>query len=136
MLPRPTAISTRLFVCALLLCGSSAASANGSASGCDIRQLSLTPAQQDQLRRLRADYRNRAEALVTHTRSARQYGEEGPRMVLTNPVFDENLARHYVNSKYALQMQREVESLRAQHALFQVLTPQQRQEWLLRCLPR
>ncbi|MDO4693894.1 MAG: Spy/CpxP family protein refolding chaperone [Eikenella sp.] len=132
MLTRHTAIYARILFCAALLSGSALAYANGQ--GCDIRQLSLSADQQEQLRRLRADYRHRSEALLMQMRSARQYAAGGPRAVLTAPNFDENLARHYVNGKYALQMQREIESLRAQHAMFQVLTPQQRQEWLLRCV--
>lgn len=125
----------RLIACAALIGGSSAAWANGT-GGCDLRQLSLSPAQQEQLRRLRAEYRHRAESLNAQIRSARQLSDAGPAVVLAHPVFDENLARHYVNSKNSLQIQREIESLRAQHALFQVLTPQQRQEWLLHCMPR
>jgi len=100
---------------------------------CDMRQLALSSSQQEQLRQVRAEYRQRMDNLVAQSRNLRQYTTQASNLVLSGPVFDENMARHYVNEKYTPQMQREVENLRAQHALLQILTPQQRQEWRRHC---
>ena len=94
----------------------------------------LSSSQQEQLRQVRAEYRQRLDNLLAQSRILRQYTTRESNLVLSGPVFDDNMARHYVNEKYATQMQREVENLRAQHALLQILTPQQRQEWMRQCM--
>lgn len=117
---------------AVLALAAEAALADGAA--CDMRQLALSSSQQEQLQRVRAEYRQRLGNLAAQTRTMRQYTTQASNLVLAGSVFDENTARHYVNEKYAPQMQREVENLRAQHALLQILTPQQRQEWMRHCM--
>lgn len=141
----PIHLSFHRFLCHLLLlalCCSTGllhartgTSAGDTASvGCDLRQLSLSTQQQQQLRRLRAEYRHRSDALVAQARSARQDAANGPHRILNEATFSEERARQYITNKYAIQIQREIETLRAQHALLQVLTPQQRQEWMAQCL--
>ncbi|WP_225748084.1 Spy/CpxP family protein refolding chaperone [Eikenella sp. Marseille-P7795] len=130
LFPRRQALC-RCFFASVMLAAGSAAWADGP---CDMRQLSLSSSQQEQMRQVRAEYRQRLDNLVAQSRNLRQYTTQASNLVLAGPVFDDNMARHYVNEKYAPQMQREVENLRAQHALLQILTPQQRQEWMRHCM--
>ena len=125
-LPRRQTLCRIVFSTVLLTTGSLALA---DSPNCDMRQLALSSSQQEQLRQVRAEYRQRMDNLVAQSRNLRQYTTQASNLVLSGPVFDENMARHYVNEKYTPQMQREVENLRAQHALLQILTPQQRQEW-------
>ena len=129
-LPRRQTLCRIVFSTVLLTAGSLALA---DSPNCDIRQLALSSSQQEQLRQVRAEYRQRMDNLVAQSRNLRQYTTQASNLVLSGPVFDENMARHYVNEKYTPQMQREVENLRAQHALLQILTPQQRQEWRRHC---
>ena len=129
-LPRRQTLCRIVFSTVLLTAGSLALA---DSPNCDMRQLALSSSQQEQLRQVRAEYRQRMDNLVTQSRNLRQYTTQASNLVLSGPVFDENMARHYVNEKYTPQMQREVENLRAQHALLQILTPQQRQEWRRHC---
>ena len=130
-LPRRQTLCRVVFSTLLLTTGSLALA---DSPNCDMRQLALSSSQQEQLRQVRAEYRQRMDNLVAQSRNLRQYTTQASNLVLSGPVFDENMARHYVNEKYTPQMQREVENLRAQHALLQILTPQQRQEWRRHCL--
>ena len=129
-LPRRQTLCRIVFSTVLLTAGSLALA---DSPHCDMRQLALSSSQQEQLRQVRAEYRQRMDNLVAQSRNLRQYTTQASNLVLSGPVFDENMARHYVNEKYTPQMQREVENLRAQHALLQILTPQQRQEWRRHC---
>ena len=129
-LPRRQSLCRIVFSTVLLTAGSLALA---DSPNCDMRQLALSSSQQEQLRQVRAEYRQRMDNLVAQSRNLRQYTTQASNLVLSGPVFDENMARHYVNEKYTPQMQREVENLRAQHALLQILTPQQRQEWRRHC---
>ena len=129
-LPRRQTLCRIVFSTVLLTAGSLALA---NSPNCDMRQLALSSSQQEQLRQVRAEYRQRMDNLVAQSRNLRQYTTQASNLVLSGPVFDENMARHYVNEKYTPQMQREVENLRAQHALLQILTPQQRQEWRRHC---
>ena len=129
-LPRRQTLCRIVFSTILLTAGSLALA---DSPNCDMRQLALSSSQQEQLRQVRAEYRQRMDNLVAQSRNLRQYTTQASNLVLSGPVFDENMARHYVNEKYTPQMQREVENLRAQHALLQILTPQQRQEWRRHC---
>ena len=129
-LPRRQTLCRVVFSTLLLTAGSLALADSPT---CDMRQLALSGSQQEQLRQVRAEYRQRMDNLVAQSRNLRQYTTQASNLVLSGPVFDENMARHYVNEKYTPQMQREVENLRAQHALLQILTPQQRQEWRRHC---
>lgn len=130
-LPRRQTLCRIVFSTVLLTAGSLALA---DSPNCDMRQLALSSSQQEQLRQVRAEYRQRMDNLVAQSRNLRQYTTQASNLVLSGPVFDENMARHYVNEKYTPQMQREVENLRAQHALLQILTPQQQQEWRRHCL--
>ena len=130
-LPRRQTLCWIVFSTVLLTAGSLALA---DSPNCDMRQLALSSSQQEQLRQVRAEYRQRMDNLVAQSRNLRQYTTQASNLVLSGPVFDENMARHYVNEKYTPQMQREVENLRAQHALLQIFTPQQRQEWRRHCL--
>ena len=129
-LPRRQTLCRIVFSTVLLTAGSFVLA---DSPNCDMRQLALSSSQQEQLRQVRAEYRQRMDNLVAQSRNLRQYTTQASNLVLSGPVFDENMARHYVNEKYTPQMQREVENLRAQHALLQILTPQQRQEWRRHC---
>ena len=129
-LPRRQTLCQVVFSTLLLTAGSLALADSPT---CDMRQLALSSSQQEQLRQVRAEYRQRMDNLVAQSRNLRQYTTQASNLVLSGLVFDENMARHYVNEKYTPQMQREVENLRAQHALLQILTPQQRQEWRRHC---
>ena len=129
-LPRRQTLCRIVFSTVLLTAGSLALA---DSPNCDMRQLALSSSQQEQLRQVRAEYRQRMDNLVAQSRNLRQYTTQASNLVLSGPVFDENMARHYVNEKYTPQTQREVENLRAQHALLQILTPQQRQEWRRHC---
>ena len=129
-IPRRQTLCRIVFSTVLLTAGSLALA---DSPNCDMRQLALSSSQQEQLRQVRAEYRQRMDNLVAQSRNLRQYTTQASNLVLSGPVFDENMARHYVNEKYTPQMQREVENLRAQHALLQILTPQQRQEWRRHC---
>ena len=96
-----------MFSTVLLTAGSLALA---DSPNCDMRQLALSSSQQEQLRQVRAEYRQRMDNLVAQSRNLRQYTTQASNLVLSGPVFDENMARHYVNEKYTPQMQREVET--------------------------
>jgi len=108
-LPRRQTLCRIVFSTVLLTTGSLALA---DSPNCDMRQLALSSSQQEQLRQVRAEYRQRMDNLVAQSRNLRQYTTQASNLVLSGPVFDENMARHYVNEKYTPQMQREVENLR------------------------
>lgn len=124
---------SRCLLCSSLLFTAIPALADSMGGACDMRQLSLSASQQEQLRQIRANYRAQVGSISNQSRVGR-YSVPSAALVLSMPEFDENLARQYVNNKYAPQMLRDLEAMKAQHTMLQVLTPQQRNEWLTHCL--
>ena len=95
-LPRRQTLCRIVFSTVLLTAGSIALA---DSPNCDMRQLALSSSQQEQLRQVRAEYRQRMDNLVAQSRNLRQYTTQASNLVLSGPVFDENMARHYVNGK-------------------------------------
>lgn len=81
-----------------------------------MRQLALSSNQQEQLRQVRAEYRQRMDNLVAQSFNLLNTPHRLPTWCSRLPVFDESYGTALCERKYTPQMQREVENLRAQHA--------------------
>ena len=101
---------------------------------CDIRQLSLSPEQRNQLRSIRTEHKkaldqaNRKNDLINRNR------QRNLMRILAADDFNESFARGYVGERYAPSMDFAVDELKIQHRFFQLLTPDQRRLWLNACL--
>ena len=101
---------------------------------CDIRQLSLSPEQRNQLRSIRTEHK---KALDQSNRKNDRINRNRPRnlmRILAADDFNESFARGYVGERYAPSMDFAVDELKIQHRFFQLLTPDQRRLWLNACL--
>ena len=106
--------------------------AKAAGMNCDVRQLSLSQAQQNQLRLLRNQYRILRDEQTRKKPSAtssRRYLVQ----ILMQDDFNENAARQYVSQKYQYNAELDMQDLRMQHYFFKVLTPQQKQQWIRYC---
>lgn len=106
--------------------------AQAAGMNCDVRQLSLSQAQQNQLRLLRNQYRILRDEQTRKKPSAtasRRYLVQ----ILMQDDFNENAARQYVSQKYQYNAELDMQDLRMQHYFFKVLTPQQKQQWIRYC---
>ena len=107
--------------------------AQAAGLNCDVRQLSLSQAQQNQLRLLRNQYRIMRDEQTRKKPSAtssRRYLVQ----ILMQDDFNENAARQYVSQKYQYNAELDMQDLRMQHYFFKVLTPAQKEQWLDHCL--
>lgn len=107
-------------------------SAHATGMNCDVRQLSLSEAQKNQLRVLRNQYRllrDDAARKKPSTASSRRNLVQ----ILMQDDFNEHAARQYVTQKYQYNAELDMQDLRMQHYFFKVLTPTQKQEWIRHC---
>lgn len=101
---------------------------------CDIRQLGLSQDQQNALRKIRSDYKTAANKATRKAQYADRTRRQNIIKILSNPSFDQNLARDYVENRYLSRMDFAVDELAIQHRFYHLLNPQQRQLWLRNCL--
>ncbi|UOO81983.1 Spy/CpxP family protein refolding chaperone [Uruburuella testudinis] len=110
----------------------------------DLRDLNLTDAQKAQIEQIMQQNRpQRGErpapdaAEREQFRSRMEARRAAENSLLTNPTFDEAAARNLIaqGDQYQAQRQQrhneaELQQLKTRHAVMQVLTPEQRQQWL------
>ena len=101
---------------------------------CDIRQLSLSPEQRNQLRSIRTEHKKALDQANRKNDRINRNRQRNPMRVLAADDFNESFARGYVGERYAPSMDFAVDELKIQHRFFQLLTPDQRRLWLNACL--
>ncbi|MGB4882579.1 MAG: hypothetical protein WBO82_06065 [Neisseria sp.] len=101
---------------------------------CDMRQLSLKPAQKAKLRQMRQEHKLVLEKALKSTQKTNQDRRATIYRILSAKEFDQTQAERYVQDKYEARMRFEVEELAVQHSFFQLLMPQQQQIWLHTCV--
>lgn len=99
---------------------------------CDIRQLSLSPEQRNQLRSIRTEHKKALDQ--ANRKNDRINRQRNLMRILAADDFNESFARGYVGERYAPSMDFAVDELKIQHRFFQLLTPDQRRLWLNACL--
>ncbi|WP_371865585.1 Spy/CpxP family protein refolding chaperone [Neisseria yangbaofengii] len=103
-------------------------------ANCNFRQLNLSQEQHSALRRIRSDYKVAADKAYKKEQRTDRTRRLNIMKILTNPNFDQNNARDYVESRYLSHMDFAVDELAIQHRIYHLLSPSQRQIWLDSCL--
>lgn len=101
---------------------------------CDIRQLSLSPEQRNQLRSIRTEHKKALGQANRKNDRINRNRQRNLMRILAADDFNESFARGYVGERYAPSMDFAVDELKIQHRFFQLLTPDQRRLWLNACL--
>lgn len=101
---------------------------------CNIRQLNLTQEQHRVLRRVRNDYKQAVDKAFKKEQRADRTRRQNIIRILSNPTFDQNSARDYVEGRYLSSMDFAVDELAIQHRIYNLLNPHQRKMWLDSCL--
>ena len=101
---------------------------------CDIRQLSLSPEQRNQLRSIRTEHKKALDHASRKYDRINRYRLRNLMRILAADDFNESFARGYVGERNAPSMDFAVDELKIQHRFFQLLTPDQRRFWLNACL--
>lgn len=101
---------------------------------CDIRQLSLSPEQRNQLRSIRTEHKKALDQANRKNDRINRNRQRNQMRILAADDFNESFARGYVGERYAPSMDFAVDELKIQHRFFQLLTPDQRRLWLNACL--
>ncbi len=101
---------------------------------CDIRQLSLSPEQRNQLRSIRTEHKKALDQANRKNDRINRNRQRNLMRILAAEDFNESFARGYVGERYAPSMDFAVDELKIQHRFFQLLTPDQRRLWLNACL--
>ena len=101
---------------------------------CDIRQLSLSPEQRNQLRSIRTEHKKALDQANRKNDRINRNRQRNLMRILAADDFNESFARGYVGERYAPSMDFAVDELKIQHRFFQLLTPDQRRLWLNACL--
>ena len=101
---------------------------------CDIRQLSLSPEQRNQLRSIRTEHKKALDQANRKNDRINRNRQRNLMRILAADDFNESFARGYVGGRYAPSMDFAVDELKIQHRFFQLLTPDQRRLWLNACL--
>ncbi len=101
---------------------------------CDIRQLSLSPEQRNQLRSIRTEHKKALDQANRKNDRINRNRQRNLMRILAADDFNQSFARGYVGERYAPSMDFAVDELKIQHRFFQLLTPDQRRLWLNACL--
>ena len=101
---------------------------------CDIRQLSLSHEQRNQLRSIRTEHKKALDQANRKNDRINRNRQRNLMRILAADDFNESFARGYVGERYAPSMDFAVDELKIQHRFFQLLTPDQRRLWLNACL--
>ena len=101
---------------------------------CDIRQLSLSPEQRNQLRSIRTEHKKALDQANRKNDRINRNRQRNLMRILAADDFNESFARGYVGERYAPSMDFAVDELKIQHRFFQLLSPDQRRLWLNACL--
>lgn len=110
----------------------------------DLRELNLTDAQKAQIKQIMEQNRPQRDqraapndAQREQFRSQMQAQRAAENSLITNATFDEAAARNLIVQRDQNQAERqqrqneaELQQLKTRHAIMQVLTPEQRQQWL------
>ncbi|UOO87438.1 Spy/CpxP family protein refolding chaperone [Neisseria arctica] len=136
---RPLVIKTTLFgalfsSASLLSATPLSAPLDDFQPNCDIRQLSLTPEQRNQLRTIRYDYKRELDQANSKNNRISRFRHPTLMRLLSAESFNENAARDYIQARYMPSMDFAIGELKIQHRFYQLLTPMQRQQWLKACL--
>ena len=101
---------------------------------CDLRQLSPSPEQRNQLRSIRTEHKKALDQANRKNDRINRNRQRNLMRILAAEDFNESFARGYVGERYAPSMDFAVDELKIQHRFFQLLTPDQRRLWLNACL--
>ena len=101
---------------------------------CDIRQLSLSPEQRNQLRSIRTEHKKALDQANRKNDRINRNRQRNLMRILAAEDFNESFARGDAGERYAPSMDFAVDELKIQHRFFQLLTPDQRRLWLNACL--
>ncbi|MGF6148363.1 P pilus assembly/Cpx signaling pathway, periplasmic inhibitor/zinc-resistance associated protein [Kingella potus] len=101
---------------------------------CDIRQLRLTHEQYEELRTLRAEYKQAVERHNVQSRHNERTRRDHLLRILSNSQFDERLAHRYIGERYETGLQFAEDELGIQYKFYQLLNPDQQREWIQKCL--
>lgn len=131
----------RLHIIACLLLGSLPFSAAAHPLGtqdflpnCDIRLLGLSSSQMEQIKELRAEYKQALDkAAATENRLERSRRSNIQRL-LAAPNFDEQQALRYIQTRYTAGQQFAIDELSIQHKFHNLLNARQRKIWLNNCV--
>ncbi|MBP6346443.1 Spy/CpxP family protein refolding chaperone [Neisseriaceae bacterium CLB008] len=100
---------------------------------CGIKHLNLTKSQSDRLKSMRLALKSEYDGHEAFKRSYQKSYNERINNLMTRPTFDEATAKKLITDFYRVQLRREISELKLQHALFQMLDPEQKKDWLNGC---
>lgn len=118
-------------VAVLVSLTSAAAFAHGMrGDGRALADLNLNSAQKAQIEKIEQQYRPASQPDDTARQAQYQQWQQKKQQLLKERVFNENSARQLIQQRQQQQTERELQHLRKQHAVFQVLNAEQQQKWL------
>lgn len=100
---------------------------------CDIRALSLSQEQHQELKKIRNEYRRLMSNAAKRNKNSSSNRNEIIR-ILSAVNFDIEAAKNYIVRRDLANIDASIYELRGQHQFFQLLTPSQRTKWLNTCL--
>ncbi|WP_274572380.1 hypothetical protein V6667_03390 [Neisseria leonii] len=134
--------SYRIFLAAALSFGAlagwpkpaQAAEPLGISPNCDFRQLKLSRSQQNELRKIRSEYRVAVDNATRQNARNTQSRRNNLMRILNSPEFEESLVRRYLAERYSNNIQFDLIELGLQHQFFQMLNSHQKKIWLENCV--
>lgn len=100
---------------------------------CGIKNLNLSKAQTEKLKSMRLALKSEFDGHEAFKRSYQKSYNERIKNLLTRPQFDEATAHKLISDFYRVQLRRELSELKLQHGLFQMLSTDQKNDWLNGC---
>ncbi len=91
-------------------------------------KLNLSDAQKQQIQQIFAAERQQAQNARPDDAAREQYRAQRE-AITSGTSFDEARARNLIGQEQAVHAEREISRLRTEHAVWQVLTPEQREQW-------
>lgn len=113
-----------------LTSGVAMAKSNGPKMGKILKQLDLTSEQQADIDAIRAAQKEQGEAQREAMQTARESHKAAMQALMTNETFDENEAIRLLDEKSAQKQANALARMRSHHAIMQVLTPAQQEQFL------
>ncbi|MBW8192270.1 Spy/CpxP family protein refolding chaperone [Neiella marina] len=106
------------------------AKCNGPKMGKILKQLDLTSEQQTQIQTIRQTQKSEGEAQREAMASVRDSNRASMKALMENPTFDETEALRLIEEKATHKQTRALARMQAHHAIMQVLTVEQREQFL------
>lgn len=101
---------------------------------CDVRPLSLSREQNNELKNIRKEYKKAIEKAIRKDERVNKNRRRDIIKILSSDKFNADDARDYVENRYLSSMDFAVDEFSIQHRFYKLLTPSQRQYWLNACL--